>query len=201
MIPSGSPDKTLNIDVFRYEDDYTTRLITTVQDAYAKRVATIMDQWIAETSNEGKSDGVTGSIRIFCNPSVGYLAVVRSSEFKSADTATLKAQLKTLLDTKMVPTGQTWIQTINTDKTLPIKVNERFKITITPTLAAQQVWRGYTVKGPRGHVLFLGAEQLADNTVQFNFLARSSGFEMITISMYDGNLEVDTRIINVWLQD
>jgi hypothetical protein len=42
---------------------------------------------------------------------------------------------------------------------------------------------------------------MSDNTVQFKFLARSSGFEMITISMYDGNLEVDTRVVNVWLQD
>jgi hypothetical protein len=131
LIPTGYPGKTINIDVFRYEDAYIPRRVTTVQDAYAMRVATIRDQWVVETSNEGKSDGVTGSIRIFCNPSVGYLAVVRSTELKTADTATLKAQLKILLDTSMIPTGQTWIQNINTDKSLPIKVNQSFIITIT----------------------------------------------------------------------
>ena len=131
LIPAAFPDKTINIDVFRYVDYYITHLITTVQNAYAMRVSTIRDQWLIETSNEVKSDGVTGSIRIFCNPSLGYLAVIRSSELKCADTATLKDKLKMLLDTYMIPTGKSWIQNATTDKSLPIKVNQSFKILIT----------------------------------------------------------------------
>ncbi|KAJ5261378.1 hypothetical protein N7478_011973 [Penicillium angulare] len=131
LIPTGHSDKTINIDVFRYMDTFIPRLVTTVQTAYAMRVATIKNQWVIETSNEGLSDGVTGSIRIFCNPYAGYLAVVRSNELKAVDTSTLKDNLKILLDKSLSPTGKTWIQNIDTDKSLPIKVNQSFTITIT----------------------------------------------------------------------
>jgi len=169
FVPTAHPGETITINVFRYKDDDIKELITTVQGAYAMRVATISDQWIAETTNEGKSDGVTGSIRIFCNPSVGYLATVKASSLKTVDTSTLKNGLKGLLDKSMVPKGKAWIQKVGTDKSLPIKVGQQFMITITvssrsrllwpggfllirkqPTSVAQQVWRGYTIKGPRG---------------------------------------------------
>ena len=131
FVPIAHPDETITINVFRYKDDDISELVTTVQAAYNKRVATISDQWIAETANEGKSDGVTGSIRIFCNPYVGYLATVKASSLKTDDTSMLKDGLKTLLDKSMVSKGTAWIQKVGTDKNLPIKVGEQFMIIVT----------------------------------------------------------------------
>ncbi|KAJ6023932.1 hypothetical protein N7540_004729 [Penicillium herquei] len=132
LTTTGDKPKHINVDVFRYQSVSDTHLVTKVQKAYAMRVATIEDQWMKETLNDGYSDGVRGSIRLFCNPNYGYLAVVRSTELKAADTATLKGKLKNLLDDRMIPKKKkNWIDNINTDKTLPIKVNESFRIILT----------------------------------------------------------------------
>lgn len=42
---------------------------------------------------------------------------------------------------------------------------------------------------------------MPNGKVRYNFMARSSGFETITLSMDDRNLDVEARVLNVAVLD
>lgn len=118
----GAEKEILTITIFRYEWPKWA------EEAYQRRISSL-EQWSVETKEEGYTDDGPGSIRIFCNPSLNYMAIVKASTLKSDVTKGLKDQLKSLLDSiKLSPSTKLFDIIENKTDPLSVKVGSQFEL-------------------------------------------------------------------------
>ncbi|KAM0723309.1 hypothetical protein Q7P37_001510 [Cladosporium fusiforme] len=156
-------------------------------------------------------DGLGIASRAFKDDEALYLATIRSTEGpdgQCAPSERLKVDLEQVLrDTLALPWAK--MQIIEPPPhdlevhppDMPQPVGAKIVIGVRVISTGGRRWRGFNVRMAREHVLFLNARQTDGGVLEFQFLARSAGYDTATLTIYSGNLETESKTVNFWVRD
>ncbi|KAH6980656.1 hypothetical protein BKA56DRAFT_673145 [Ilyonectria sp. MPI-CAGE-AT-0026] len=101
---------------------------------------------------DGFSDMMTGSIRIFCDPLRLYLAIVEAKRGKSDTTVQLKTKLQSILNNSLSqnPQPTSYIASVVCQPQAVCQIGYIATVTIKSTAAGIKYWRGFNVRVSRG---------------------------------------------------
>ena len=130
FIPKGDSGEVVNISVFRF------LTAQKVADSYKTRILKIKG-WVASSAQEGQSDQVDGSTRIFCDTLRLYMAIITTRKGKAQSTKDLKKILQDNLDASIPSSSAPAHYIDNCDITPPVcQVGDTVKFVVKVCLVS-----------------------------------------------------------------
>ena len=117
------------INLFRYSSE------PCVSDAFYRQYSALRGYTEVQKDREGYSDDRKGSIRIFCNPRLKYMATLESRDHKAQETANLANRFHEVLDDNLsVRLTADYIQSALVNVQMPLSVGFRFPVKLLVSL-------------------------------------------------------------------
>ncbi|KIW18969.1 hypothetical protein PV08_03258 [Exophiala spinifera] len=190
---------TITVEVSRYTNPYAL-----IQD-YNLRVVHF-PAWTQSAVGGHEAPGtglsVSGSLRMFADDKNLYLATIESISNKSPDTAALKLQLEKTLGNAFAKfdSKRQRIMSVSTQPAdMPQAVGTKLTVSLQVSSTGDRYWKGYGVRLARSNVLFVRATSRA-GVIDFEFLARTPGYDTAVITIYGGYFETDGKTVNFWIR-